>query len=45
MVSVEPPTEELLFPQPISKPEFQRLLGSMGQLDQSTVECQVRCIL
>lgn len=41
MVSVEPPPEELMFPQTLSKPDFQRALGSMRQLEQASVECQV----
>lgn len=41
MVSVEPPVEELVYPQPVSKAEFNRVLASLGQLDKETVECQV----
>lgn len=41
MVSLEPPPEELLFPDPISRAEFQRVLNSLGQLDRETVNCQV----
>lgn len=42
MVSLEPPPEELLFPEPVSRAEFQRVQSSLGQLDSETVECQVR---
>ncbi|CAM9328022.1 unnamed protein product, partial [Laminaria digitata] len=41
MVSLEPPTEELLFPGPVSRAEFQRVLNSLGQLDRETVNCQI----
>lgn len=41
MVSVEPPPEELLFPTPVSRAEFQRVQSSLGQLDRETVHCQV----
>ena len=41
MVSLEPPPEELLFPDPISRAEFDRVLNSLGQLDRETVNCQV----
>eukprot|EP00903_Cladosiphon_okamuranus_P010648 g10069.t1 len=41
MVSVEPPPEELLFPEPVSRAEFQRTQNSLGQLDSETVNCQV----
>lgn len=42
MVSIEPPPEELLFPEPVSRAEFQRAQNSLGQLDSETVDCQVR---
>lgn len=42
MVSLEPPPEELLFPEPVSRAEFQRIQSSLGQLDSETVDCQVR---
>lgn len=42
MVSVEPPPEELLFPEPVSRAEFQRTQNSLGQLDSEKVDCQVR---
>lgn len=41
MVSLEPPPEELLFPEPLSRAEFQRVLNSLGQLDLESVHCQV----
>ncbi|CAM9465489.1 unnamed protein product [Scytosiphon promiscuus] len=41
MVSVEPPPEELLFPTPVSRAEFQRVQSSLEQLDRETVHCQI----
>lgn len=41
MVSVEPPAEEMVFPQPVSTAEFERVLASIGQLDKETAQCQV----
>lgn len=40
MVSLEPPAEELLFPQSVSRAEFQRVLQSLEQMDRDSVECQ-----
>lgn len=45
MVSLEPPPEELLFPEPVSRAEFQRVRSSLGQLDSETVDCQVSKLL
>lgn len=42
MVSLEPPPEELLFPEPVSRAEFQRIQSSLAQLDSETVGCQVK---
>lgn len=41
MVSMKPPAEELLFPEPVSRAEFQRVLGGLGELDRETVEFKV----
>lgn len=41
MVSLEPPPEELLFPEPVSRAEFRRVQGSLGALDRDSVDCQV----
>lgn len=41
MASMKPPAEELLFPEPVSRAEFQRVLGGLGELDRDTVEFKV----
>ncbi|CAB1099698.1 unnamed protein product [Ectocarpus sp. CCAP 1310/34] len=41
MVSLEPPPEELLFPEPVSRAEFRRVQGSLGALDRDSVDCQI----
>ncbi|CAM9119436.1 unnamed protein product [Ectocarpus sp. 13 AM-2016] len=41
MVSLEPPPEELLFPEPVSRAEFGRVQGSLGALDRDSVDCQI----
>lgn len=42
MVSLEPPPEELLFPESISRADFHRVLNTLGQLKRASVDCQVR---
>lgn len=41
MVSVLPPPEELLFPEPVSRADFQRVLSVLGHMDRDDVCCQV----
>lgn len=41
MVSVLPPPEELLFPEPVSRADFQRVLSVLGDMDKHDVCCQV----
>lgn len=41
MVSVQPPPEELLFPEPVSRADFQRVLSVLGHMDRDNVDCQV----